>query len=305
MTMEQMAVKLTTKYSNAAYRGEIDNYEYQLTMVNAGLGIKQYYLTFIMDKTIPPLQMKAIRKEVGMVGLLFSSVIHESNAVSIFVRNVVKAKEKATLLVDFFKSRDMKVLSKEIYGTDEEITGYKIINVKLQQGLKQEVTIPVNEFSYEKKLNQMVDEVKAKDSDNTHLIGGIVFAVIGAVVGVIPSVIAYEFGFMSWWLYLIVPFASFFAYKHAKGPQHGWVPLLIGVITIVVSVSVFMYTWLSFASFNNLTLSELFEVEGAFAGFIQDALFLLIGNIVGIAVSYRSIYNRTTAAKVKNLEAMK
>ena len=65
------------------------------------------------------------------------------------------------------------------------------------------------------------------------------FAIIGAVVGSIPSLIAYEFGFMSWWLYIIVPFASFYSYKYAKGPLHRLVPVIIGVITVVVSLSMF------------------------------------------------------------------
>lgn len=103
-------------------------------------------------------------------------------------------------------------------------------------------------------------------------------------------------------LYIIVPFASFYSYKNAKGPLHRLVPLIIGVITVVVSLSVFLYTWANLAFYNDMTLGILLSDKEILPLFLSDLIFLLIGNLVGILFSAKIIYNKTTASKLKDLE---
>jgi len=302
MKIEELAVKLTAKFERGAYRGEVNGYEFQICSINAGFGIKQHYIAFILDRTLEASEMKAIRQEVGMTGLFFSSAIQPNNTVLMFVRNPEKVKERARKLASYFKTRSFNIVSKDIYGSNEEITNHKTISIKIQQGLKFDLVIPINEAIYKEKHKQEIEKIIHAEKANNNKVGGIIFAIIGAVVGSIPSLIAYEFGFMSWWLYIIVPFASFYSYKYAKGPLHRLVPVIIGVITVVVSLSMFLYTWANLAYYNDMTLGILLSDKEVLPLFLSDLVFLLIGILVGIIFSAKFIYNNTTASKLKDLE---
>ncbi|OED58965.1 hypothetical protein [Acholeplasma laidlawii] len=302
MKIEEIAVKLTAKFERGAYRGEVNGYEFQICSINAGFGIKQYYMAFILDRSLEASEMKAIRQEVGATGLFFTSAVHLNNTVLIFVRNPLKGKERARKLTSYFKDRSFKIVSKDIYGSNEEITNHKTISIKIQTGLKFNLVVPINEAIYKEKHQQEIAKIINEEKGNNNKVGGIIFAVIGAILGSIPSLIAYELGFMSWWLYIIVPFASFYSYKNAKGPLHRLVPLIIGVITVVVSLSMFLYTWANLAFYNDMTLGILLSDKKILPLFLSDLVFLLIGNLVGILFSAKIIYNKTTASKLKDLE---
>lgn len=137
---------------------------------------------------------------------------------------------------------------------------------------------------------------------NNNKVGGIIFVIIGVVVGFIFLLIVYEFGFMSWWLYIIVLFVLFYLYKYVKGLLYRFVLVIIGVIIVVVSLSMFLYIWVNLVFYNDMILGVLLSDKEVLFFFLLDLVFLFIGILVGIIFSVKFIYNNIIVSKLKDLE---
>lgn len=305
MKLQDVALKLNSKFENNAYRGYVDGYEFQITSVKNGF-FNQYYLSFLLESPLSTEDFKKIKETAGRLNIIVSDVVKKQNMLSIFINKTEKTLERAKKIVSYFKRNEIRLLDSEIYDADFEITAYKNITVNFGRTILQhQVTIPVHDAVYNDRIEQQISKIEEDEAGNKHLLPGLLLAFLGAIVGTIPSVIVYFMGYMVWFLYFIVPFASFYGYKLAKGPQKRWLPAVIGIISVVTSVLIFLLLWANVASSVDLSLAELLDFEEIFMDFLRDGLFLLAGNIVGVIVSYKYLYNKTSSGQIEQLRKMK
>lgn len=308
MKIETLELKLGVRLERQAYRGVINDFEFQVTHISV-FGIKSFMISFLVDRSLVAEEIKKIQKTLGFgYTALIGSVVQKNNVVNVNLRNIEKTRLKLVSLVELFKSMALNNLTSDIYGNDAEVNGYK--QMTFQYNIQQNYTVqglyvPVNLEKYNEKHVQLIESIKSEEANNNQILTAIFFAVIGALLGAIPSIILYFLGYMVWLLYILIPLMSFYLYKKGKGPQKSYVPILIGVISFVVGIGSLLYIWNDTALSYGVTLGELFEIEEISTALMSDLLFSIFGNLFGIFASWKYIYSKTNAAKLKDLENVK
>ncbi len=307
MKIDDLILKLNVRLERNAYRGTINGFEFQLTHLSA-LGAKSYFVSFLLDRSLIPEEIKKIQKVLGMANFaVISGAIQPSNVISVGIRNIEKTRLKLVELTKELKSMGLSPLTTDIYGHDAEVDGYKqvLFSSNHQQSYRIfGLHVPVNLEKFNEKQNQIIESIKKEESKNNQLLRGIFFAIIGALLGAIPSILVYFGGYMLWLLYVLIPLMSFYLYKKGRGPQQPNVPILIGFISFTVGIGSLLYIWYDMATFYGVSLGDLFGIAEISSALLGDLMFCVLGNIFGIYASWKFIYSRTNAAKIKELESI-
>lgn len=306
MKLEMIKEKLNMSFYNNAERGVINSIDFQISSLKI-MFMEQYYLTIILAESMSQDKFKELKKYAGATGLFLSSAGNfNNNVLNVYIRNVDKTLDKFNKVVTFLEENKLETLKTDIFGSNKEIDDYREVSVKyMRTNYYLNLVIPVNKESVSKIYETEKEVLDKEDLENNNITSGILFAILGAFIGTIPSIVVYHIGYILWPLYLIVPFLAFLFYKIGKGPQKGYVPYLIGTISVVVSILALLYTWYSMAVLLDTTISDLFASEEIREGMIKDLTFVLIGNLVGIFSMYKYIQSKTTSGKRKDLENLK
>jgi hypothetical protein len=124
--------------------------------------------------------------------------------------------------------------------------------------------------------------VEELEKSNKGMGKSIVFAIGGAVVGAIPTLISILFfQYMLAILYALIPLASFYGYKYGGAPKKSYVPILISMISLLIVVIMMVWLYGSIAATEGFTFSEAMDLQEFSASFFSDlltsVLFLAIG----------------------------
>ena len=134
------------------------------------------------------------------------------------------------------------------------------------------------EFSFfqtvRRKNEEEKREIEKENANIKRLPISIVLAFIGAVVGIIPSVISmFGFGYLFALLFAICPIASFFGYKLGKAPLRWYATLIAAVCSLVITALVVIGFGALIAQAANATLADAFnDPELGLTGLLAQAL---------------------------------
>lgn len=304
MKIEQLASTLGATEKGGNYRFFVDEIEFQITYIQM-LGIKQYMVSTFLNKNIRPSDVKAIKNSLGFgYNVLVGPVHGEGRVITINYRKKGLI-EKLTKVVDILKTLGFQNEDKDIFNPELEATGERTFKLPYMNTQYQilGLMIPANLEKYKLDANHKIEALKKEaELSSDKFLPSLFLALFGAILGALPSIIIYFAGFMSWFLYLIIPFMSFYMYKKGKGPKKGFVPIVIGVISILVGVGSLLFIWTMFAGAEGYTLREILAIDELSSGFFQDIMFCVVGNILGVFVSFKYIYNQTVESQIKNIE---
>lgn len=141
---------------------------------------------------------------------------------------------------------------------------------------------------------------------------GIVGAVLGMLVGLIPNVLSIVFADRIWsLLFALVPLAAMFGYRKLKGKQSVAAIVivvilsLVGVIVlecIINSIYLMQEYEVGFGAALGAVVQFLFTGEGI-AAFVQDGLEMFLFMALGIFISWRYVF-QTNQTQVASMDAM-
>lgn len=144
------------------------------------------------------------------------------------------------------------------------------------------VIVPVHDACAKELYQQITSHVEELEKSNKGMGKSIVFAIGGAVVGAIPTLISILFfQYMLAILYALIPLASFYGYKYGGAPKKSYVPILISMISLLIVVIMMVWLYGSIAATKGFTFSQAMDLQEFSASFFSDlltsVLFLAIG----------------------------
>lgn len=153
-------------------------------------------------------------------------------------------------------------------------------------------------------IAQVKQTVETEKSKNELVMGSVLLAIAGAVVGMIPLAFLL-FATASYYgiLYALVPLASFYGYKMGKAPRTKGTIVLVVVLSLIMVVAFEYLQWNMIATAEQITFAQLFAGEGVMEQAIQDFLFSLVFMAVGIWISWKYI-SKTTDSKLEDIKGL-
>lgn len=141
---------------------------------------------------------------------------------------------------------------------------------------------------------------------------GIIGAILGMLLGLIPNVLSIVFGDRIWsLLFALVPLAAMFGYRKLKGKQNAAaivIVVILSLIGVVVLECIINCIYLmqeyqvDFGAALSAILQFLFTGEGI-AAFVQDGLELFLFMALGIFISWRYVF-QTNQTHVASMDAV-
>lgn len=88
----------------------------------------------------------------------------------------------------------------------------------------------------QRQADRILAEVEENEVNGNYALGALC-ALLGGVVGAIPSVLLLYFtGYISVWLYALIPLAAAFGYKLGKGVLNWAMPVIVAVVSLVCNI---------------------------------------------------------------------
>jgi cation transport ATPase len=296
MDILKYATKLEMDTTSTVPFMMVDGYKVQLSTMKAGF-VKQIALVIVVDRKLEKEDIKRLTKAYGLRALIIQNVGLKNNAIFLPIgQNAKKEKIQTNLLkiTSVLKSLDIKNLAHcPFCGKNEDLDTKKIVKgveVEIHQACATEFIEHA-----EKNLDQHEDKP---------YVLGILFAIFGAFVGMIPSaIVLFQFGIISAWLFIIIPVASFYFYKKSRSPKTMIAVLVVSIISVIVALFLGFLHYLLIAISYGQTFSELM-VDNATL-FYTDLAMIFFFAVVGVALSWRLLYKDTSSAARKELEDFK
>ncbi len=139
--------------------------------------------------------------------------------------------------------------------------------------------------------------IEAENANISKLPISIVFAIVGAFVGLIPAmIVVVGFGWLFGILFALSPFCAFFGYKLGKAPLRWYATLTAAVSSVIATVLIVVVCYALLASLAEVSFADLIaDPESGFTSLLlQGVLF----DVVGIAIAWNYI-TKTTNTKVQ------
>lgn len=148
-------------------------------------------------------------------------------------------------------------------------------------------------------------EVIEDEGRSELLMGSILLALFGCLIGMIPIVILL-FGAQTYLgiLYFIPPFAAFYGYKLGKAPRNNSMIATVVIICFLVVIAFEYMQWVFIAEYEEVSLSVLFAHPEVVAQAIRDFLFSFMFMGIGISVAWRYMMGKTNKSRIKEIETL-
>ncbi|MBU1094702.1 MAG: hypothetical protein KKH01_09620 [Firmicutes bacterium] len=297
MNLDKIALAYGLSVTDGACTGKNEGYHYSIIEYRYDPLIKQFCLIFAFDKKISKETFVKIRKVSGFpipriesVGLIDNAIVQPLKS--------KKANDKYYALLNklttVFNEEGLNNLEHCPFCGLDDVDTYKII-----KGVKVGVHAACVKSFVEKADTYIQSEAKS----TKHLIKSLILAFIGAVVGLIPAAIVFDFGYFVGLLYALIPLASFYGYKLGGGPKASYVPIVIAIFSAIVAPGYMYLLYSSFATTTGVPFQEV--ISDPELGFTSNLIMSLVFVAIGILISFRSIYNQTHGKIKKDLEAFK
>lgn len=164
--------------------------------------------------------------------------------------------------------------------------------------------VTMHESCKKEYINKVKETVETEKNKNDLVMGSVLFAIIGAIIGMIPlAFLLFATGSYYGILYALVPLASFFGYKLGKAPRTKGTIVLVVVLSLIMVIAFEYLQWNMIALAEEITFTQLFAIEGVKEQAIEDFLFSLLFMAVGIWISWKYI-SQTTESKLEDIKGL-
>ena len=278
---ENQAFKFSTllnlKNEGTTVYGEINEYHFSLNLIPYG-NTQVWQLTMLLDKPLTAdtqYNLKKIHKINIQYSALNITPTYQAVAYNI-VLNLPMSKEKQVNYFNNLMTTLTNTLEKEEIKNIEAcgLCGIKKTDEEAEYTVYKGLYIKLHKSCAEAKYEEEKREIEKENANIKRLPISIVLAFIGAVVGIIPSVISmFGFGYLFALLFAICPIASFFGYKLGKAPLRWYATLIAAVCSLVITALVVIGFGALIAQAANATLADAFnDPELGLTGLLVQAL---------------------------------
>lgn len=301
MKLDVLAQRFNMSMEQGVPVSTVNGYRVQVINFYVDAFVKVPMMCFVFEHTLSKDQIKSIQKTVGMTAIRIESVVLNNNAVIIPFRRGTKPSEKhdeyMRKVTQVFHDLGLRDLSHCPFCGKEDTDSTRVIKG---------VIVPVHDACAKELYQQITSHVEELEKSNKGMGKSIVFAIGGAVVGAIPTLISIIFfQYMLAILYALIPLASFYGYKYGGAPKKSYVPILISVISLLIVVVMMAWLYGSIAASEGFTFSEAMEIQEFSASFFSDLFTSVLFLAIGVFISWKQMYKQTTAAIKKDYQGLK
>ncbi|HOI86075.1 MAG TPA: hypothetical protein PLP48_08360 [Acholeplasmataceae bacterium] len=301
MKLDVLAQRFNMSMEQGVPVSTVNGYRVQVINFYVDAFVKVPMMCFVFEHTLSKDQIKSIQKTVGMTAIRIESVVLNNNAVIIPFRRGTKPSEKhdeyMRKVTQAFHDLGLRDLSHCPFCGKEDTDSTRVIKG---------VIVPVHDACAKELYQQITSHVEELEKSNKGMGKSIVFAIGGAVVGAIPTLISIIFfQYMLAILYALIPLASFYGYKYGGAPKKSYVPILISVISLLIVVVMMAWLYGSIAASEGFTFSEAMEIQEFSASFFSDLFTSVLFLAIGVFISWKQMYKQTTAAIKKDYQGLK
>jgi len=279
----------------------INGYRVQVINFYVDAFVKVPMMCMMFERTLTKEEIKTIQKAVGMTAMRMESIVLNNNAIIFPFRRGTKPSEKhdeyMRKITDACHTLGLKDLAHCPFCGKEETDSTRIIK---------DVIVPVHDACAKELYQQITAHVEELEKSHKGMGKSIFFAIAGALVGAIPTLISIIFfQYMLAILYALIPLASFYGYKYGGAPKKSYIPVVISVISLGIVIGMMVWLYNSIAAAEGFTFSEAMGVQEFSSSFYSDLFTSILFLGVGILISWRQMYKQTTAAIKKNYQGLK
>ena len=262
------------------------------SLVEVDINVKCPAVSFYFDKPFSKEELKELRKNAS------KNLIYHNNYCKGFLLTLTlpyslsvndKYVEKCENVINTFVS----YMNSQNYQTSTKCV---VCGEEAENGSFGGIYVPVHSECVDSLKELSKQEVAEENKNIANLPKSIILAFVGAIVGLIPSVISIlGFGTMIALLYALIPLASFFGYKLGKAPKRWYATLIVIVLSVfvVVALDIYLYDLIAFSE--GITLAECLSLYSA--DFVSDLLYSVLFVGVGVFISWKYISNTADTRK--------
>lgn len=295
----KLAALLNLKASGTTVYGEMNDYHFSINLVPYG-NATVWQVTMLLNKSLSADKQYDLRKALKIniqYQWLDITPTYQLCAYNIIL-NMPLSKEKQISYFNNLMTTLTKALEEEEIKNGEEcgLCGGTKPDELLEYSVYKGLYIKLHKSCIDAAYEEQKREIEKENKNLKRLPISIVLAFIGAVVGIIPSVISiFGFGWLFGLLFAICPVASFFGYKLGKAPLRWYATFIAAVSSLIVTTLLVLgYSYL-IALAANVSLATVFaDPELGIVGFLAQALLF---DIIGIGCAWGYI-SKTRSNKV-------
>lgn len=301
MKIWKMASLLGAKETQGVFEGTFYGYTFHLIQYNTDAITKILALQFVFDHQLTKEEFKAISKAHGTPMARLESVALQQNAVVLPLLYKSTKPEKIgaymTKITAAMSALDLKNLMHCPFCGNEDTDAKRVVKGSL---------IHVHDQCAKDFYEKVIERVEAEEKSFANLPKSLLFAVFGAVVGLIPTFISVVFlNYMLAILYALIPLASFYGFKKGGAAKNGYVPFLIAGISLVVSLLFIVWLYNMGATGLGMTFSQMLEVPENRSEFISDLGTSALFTGIGVLIVWQGMSKQTNAQLKKDLSGLK
>lgn len=289
--------KLNFFEKNGAFTRYIDGYNLSILCVKAQ--VSSFVVSVFVEGEVDKFEVNDIKKQlktpVSYVANEHSYCINlqlPPAIVSLNEKYVLKCQGVIENFVKLLKEKNFVATNKCVFcGQEAEFGGvngvYQPMHIECKEKFKQETLAALENVEKAGKGNLPIS---------------IFLAILGGVVGLIPSIILlFAFQYMLALLFALVPIGALFAYKLGKAPVNNTARTIIIIISFVLNVGVMAGFYLLASLVYEGGQASFFEEFGG--DVFKDIMITFLFTVIGIFIVWRYISNTTTNAK-KEIQKM-
>lgn len=295
----KLSVLLNLKAEGATVYGEVNDYHFSINQIPYG-NATVWQLTMLLDKTLST-DTQTNLKKTHKINIQYTALditpTYQAVAYNI-VLNMPMSKEKQVNYFNNLITTLTNMLANEGINNIENcgLCGVTKEDEDVEYAVYKGLYIKLHKSCIEAAYEEQRREIEKENKNIKRLPISIILAFLGAVVGIIPSVISiFGFGWLFGILFAICPIASFFGYKLGKAPLRWYATLIAAICSLIVTALVIILFGLLVAAAANATLQEVFaDSELGLGALLGQALLF---DIVGIACAFGYI-SKTRSGKI-------
>lgn len=300
LKIEVIAEKLGLAMEHGVPTGSVQGFPYVMNMVSIDTFVKAPMMIFTFEKGLTKEDIKAIRKVSGMTMIRVESIALKSNSLFVLVKQGLKSSEKhiqfLEKLVQVFKERGLHPLNHCPFCGKEETDSFRMIKG---------VPVKLHDECAKKFYLEVATQVEREERSNENMGKSLVYAVLGAIIGTIPTLITiFAFQYMIALLYALIPLASFYGYKYGNAARKSWVPAFVSIISLIIVVGMNLGLYYTIAVAESVTFSEALMVDEFKRALLSDLGTSVLFLGIGIAIAWKKMYSQTTQAIKKDYEGL-
>ncbi len=301
MKIEKMASLLGMKETQGVFEGTYQGYTFHLIHYYTDAITKILALQFVFDHQLTKDEFKAISKAQGAPIARLESVALTQNAVVLPLLYKSTKPEKLnvylTKITDAMKTSNLKNLNHCPFCGLEETDAQRVIKGSI---------VHVHDQCAKDFYEKVIERVEAEEKSVANLPKSLLFAVIGAIVGLIPTFISVLFfNYMLALLYALIPLASFYGFKKGGAAKNAYVPFVVAGISLVISLLFIVWIYQTGAASLGMTFAEMLEVPQNRSEFIGDLGTSALFTGIGVLIVWKSMSQQTNAQIKKDLSGLK